>query len=214
MTTPRLFLIGCMDAKDHAYLDDYLDWYINHLGIAPANTIIGVLNDPMDTNTPLMRCNDVLERYQIPRWSELPRDTDIVSWRCNEQDTYVQDEDWVLHANAGDFIDCGWSGGDPRYLIEWMDQHEFDCVHGEVVEHYARGHLPIGRSPWELYPDWHYPGKRRVALARGYWYTCDDGDLCPQFEASAWTFPRALLIHRFTYKVWLDVDTGSDGNHE
>lgn len=214
MTDPRIFLIGHMDAKDHAYLADYLDWYLTHLGILPAHTIFGVLNDPMDTNVPLMRCNDILERYQVPRWSELPRDTDLVSWRCNEQDTYVRDSDWVLHANVGDFIDCEWSGGDPRYLVEWMDKHEFDCIHGEIVEHYAKDSLPIGSTPWELYPDWHYINQRHVAMARGYWYVCDDGNLCPQFEESAWDFPRPLTTHRFTYKVWLDVDTGSSTNHE
>lgn len=198
---PRIFLIGYMDADEHPYLADYLDWYLRVLCIPPAHVLIGVRSDPEDTNAPLMRCNEIFNRYNVPRWSEVFTDVDIVTWRRNEQDTYVLDEDWVIHAKLGDLIDFEWTGGSPVKLAEWMDLHEFDCVTGSIVERFAIDRLPIGKTPWELYPFELETPERRVAMARGYWYVCDDGRLCPQFEASAWDFPRQLRIHRFTYQI-------------
>lgn len=190
-----------MDADEHPHLADYLDWYLHSMGLSPAHMIFGVRSNPDDTNVPLMRCNEIFNRYDVPRWSELWPDTDVADWRRVEQDIYVRDEDWVIHARIGDLVDFGWTGGRPDDLAAWMDVNEFDCVKGQVIERFAVEHLPTGQTPWELYPGQLPTSEVRVAMARGFWYVCDDGNLCPEFEQSAWDFPRAMQIHRFTYQV-------------
>jgi len=201
MTCPKIFLIGHMGADDHPHLADFLSWYIEHLRIPPANLIMGVRNDPENTNAPLVRCGEIFDRFQVPRWSELWLDVDIADWRRNEQDTYVRDIDWVVHARIGDFLRVEWTNDCLASLADWMDHYEFDCVMGEIVERFAMRKLPAGRTPWELYPHRAETNQRQVAMARGYWYVCDDGMLCPQFQESAWAFPRPIDIHRFTYQI-------------
>lgn len=158
--------------------------------------ICGVQSAGESSHKNLMKCSKHFDDYKVPRWSEFWGETSIADWRQAQQDTYVPDEAWVIHARVTDLIDFHWSGGDPYKLAAWLDAHQFDCVYGQVHEHKVRQTRKLG-MPWELYPECEATDECRVAMARGYWYVCDDGNLCPEFEQSAWDFLRPLQIHRY-----------------
>ena len=200
MAESRIFLMGALEADDFADLPDFIAYYLK-LGLAPSQIILAVRNDPDATATTLSKCGDVFDHFRIPRWTEIVPDDSVADWKQHEQDIHVEDDDWVVHADIGHYLRCPWSGDDLDIAARWMDAHQFDCVYADIFDRVAVGKVQSHPTRWGRYPYVRKTGEQQVAMARGYWYVCDDYDLCPQFHDSAWILRRPMAMHRFRDEV-------------
>jgi hypothetical protein len=190
-----VFILGTMLTSESFKLEDYLRYYLD-AGIPTSRIIIGIRHDYAGADS-AAACQAILTKYDIPFSQELDTNVSIADWRQSIQDEYITDADWVVHANIGELVHIPWAGNDFHLAATFLDQSQFDAVDSRIYSRYMRENADIGA--WYRHPiSVEMPG-RQMVMTRGYWYTCDDGNLCPEFCDSAWVFNHPVEIHRLTY---------------
>jgi len=206
--SPDVFVIGTVQIDEATKLTDFIRYYLD-AGIPPSRILIGIQNDPFQTALAAY-CSDIIKQHGLPFSQELSTEDSAAEWRQNIQDEYIQDEDWVIHANVGDLVHIPWSNNDFILAAQWMDEHQFDAVRGRVIQRYMRRNpLDIDTDLWYAHPISVSLPDVRMVMTRGYWYTCDDGRMCPEFEDSAWVLNKTVDIHRLTYEMLTAEDIDS-----
>ena len=193
-----IFVLGTVLSHESSKLEDYLRYYLD-VGIPPSRIILGIRKNQWQCEM-AAACKDILKKYDIPFSQELDTETSVADWRQSIQDEYITDADWVVHADVGDLVYIPWTNNDFHLAAAFLDQSQFDAVEGSIHFRYMRENpIDMDKDNWCNHPaSIQQPGKC-MAMTRGYWYTCDDGNLCPEFCDSAWVFNHPVEIHRLTY---------------